>query len=28
MPVWKDEHLTFACPDSVEDILIEVLDDD
>ena len=22
MPVWKDEHLSFVCPESVEDILI------
>ena len=22
MPVWKDEHLSFVCPESVEEILI------
>lgn len=26
-PVWKDEHLTFACPKSLEKITIEVLNE-
>lgn len=27
-PVWKDEHLTFICPQSITSITIEVVDED
>lgn len=27
-PIWKDEHLTFSCPASVQSILIEVMDEE
>lgn len=27
-PVWKNEHLSFMCPTSVETVLIEVMDED
>jgi hypothetical protein len=26
-PVWKDEHLSFTCPLSLEKITIEVMDE-